>query len=127
MPVQYSVIQRIKPGDPAAPRKYYAVAQSDGEVTLRELSDEISKISTVSQIDTLAVLESLLQVIPNHLLDGKIVRLGDFGVFRLTLSSEGVENEADFNKSHIKKVNLHFRAGKEIRNALKTVEFVKAQ
>lgn len=125
MSVNYSVIQRIKPGDAAAPRKYYALAKSAGEVSLRELSDLIADISTVSSIDTLAVLEALISVIPGQLLEGRIVRLGDFGSFRLNLSSEGVENEADFNKSHIKGVKLNFRPGKLIQNALKSVDYKK--
>jgi predicted histone-like DNA-binding protein len=125
MAVGYSIIQRIKPGDPTAPRKYYAVAQSSGEASLRNLADQIAEISTVSSIDTLAVLESLLQVIPDHLLQSRIVRLGDFGSFRLTLSSDGADTEADFNKSLIKKVRLNFRPGKLIGNSLKTAEYVK--
>ena len=70
MAVKYSIMQRPKPGDASAPKKFYAVAKSDGEVTLRQLAEQIADISTVSSIDTLAVLESLLKVIPNHLLRG---------------------------------------------------------
>ena len=62
MAVNYSVIQRVKPGDPSAPRKYYAVAQTDGDVNLRTLANRIAEISTVSTIDTLAVLESLIRI-----------------------------------------------------------------
>jgi predicted histone-like DNA-binding protein len=126
MAVKYSVIQRIKPGDPSAPRKFYAIAKSSGEVTLRELADQIAQISTVSSIDTLAVLESLIEVMPAQLRDGKIVKLGDFGTFRLTLSSDGVETEEAFTKANIKKVKLNFRPGKIISKELKTVDFEKA-
>lgn len=125
MAVHYSIIQRIKPGDPSAPRKFYALAKSSGEVTLRELSESISDISTVSSIDTLAVLESLISVIPKQLLKGRIVRLGEFGTFRLNLSSEGADTEEAFNKSNIKGVKLNFRPGKIIRTELKTVDYQK--
>ncbi len=125
MAVNYSVIQRVKPGDPSAPRKYYAVAQTDGDVNLRTLANRIAEISTVSTIDTLAVLESLITVLPEYLVDSKIVRLGDFGSFRLTLSSEGADTEDAFNESMIKNVKLKFRPGKIIANALKTVDFKK--
>jgi len=125
MAVKYSLVQRIKPGDPSAPRKYYAVAQTTGSVTLRQLSKQIAEMSTVSPIDALAVMESLIQVLPDHLLNGKIVRLGELGAFRLTLSSEGVENADDFNKSLIKKVKLLFRPGKLISTKLKTANYEK--
>ncbi len=38
MSIKYSVIERINPRDTQAARKHYAVAQSDGEVTLRQLA-----------------------------------------------------------------------------------------
>jgi predicted histone-like DNA-binding protein len=125
MAVQYSIIQKIKPGDPSAPRKFYATTKSSGEVKLRELADRISEISTVSSIDTLAVLESLIKVIPSQLLAGRIVRLGDFGTFRLSLSSEGTDTEEEFSKNNIKSVKLIFRPGKIISTELKMVEFQK--
>jgi len=53
-------MERANPRDPQAAKKFYAIASSDGEVTLRQLAERIAEISTVSSIDTLAVLESLL-------------------------------------------------------------------
>ncbi len=35
MAVNYSVMQRVKPGDPSALRKFYAIAQNNGVVNLR--------------------------------------------------------------------------------------------
>ena len=125
MPVNFSVIQRIKPGDASAPRKYYAIAKTRGETELRELANDVAEISTVSTIDTLAVLEGLLTVLPKKLLNGEIVRLGEFGDFRLNISSEGVETEGDFSTNNIKGVKLNFRPGKLIKTALKTVEYKK--
>ncbi len=126
MPVLYNVVEKVNPRDPQGARKFYGVAQSRGEVNLRDLAEQIADISTVSTIDVMAVLEALLQVIPQHLLDGKIVRLRDFGTFRLILESNGVEKAEDFNASHIKRVKMNFRPGKEIRDALATATFEKA-
>ncbi len=126
MAIKYAVIQRPKPGDPAAPKKFYAIVQNDGEITLRELAEQIAQISTVSPIDVLAVLESLIQVIPDHLLNSKIVRLGDLGSFFVTLSSEGTESADAFTVSQIKRARVNFRPGKLIKNQMKTATFVKA-
>ena len=95
---------------------------------LKEIQGEarpLAEISTVSSIDTLAVLESLLQVLPRHLLDSKIIRLGDFGSFRISLSSSGADTAENFTKSMIKGVKLLFRPGKQITDELKQAEFVK--
>ncbi len=125
MAIKFRLMERANPRDPQTAKKFYAIASSDGEVTLRQLADRIAEISTVSSIDTLAVLESLLSVIPNFLLQGYIVRLGDFGTFRLTISSDGAETEKDFSKDLVKSANLNFRPGKQIRNDLKTADFQK--
>lgn len=47
-------MERANPRDPQAAKKHYAVAHSDGEITLRQLAERIAEISTVSSIDTLA-------------------------------------------------------------------------
>ncbi len=39
-----------------------------GEVILRELANEIADISTVSTVDTMAAIESLIQLIPKNTL-----------------------------------------------------------
>ena len=59
------------------------------------------------------------------LLDGKIIRLGDFGSFRLSISSSGADKAEDFTKNMIKGVNLLFRPGKQITDELNKAEFVK--
>ncbi len=125
MALQFSLMQRIKPGDPSAPRKFYAIARSKDQVDLRTLSKEIARISTVSSIDTMAVLEALVQILPDYLTEGRSVKLGDFGTFRLTLSSEGAETAEAFSSALIKKANLKFRPGKLIRDALSTISFEK--
>ena len=60
MSIKFKIMERANPRDPQAAKKFYAIASSDGEVTLRQLAERIAEISTVSSIDTLAVLESLL-------------------------------------------------------------------
>ena len=97
MPINYILVERGDPRDFSLPKKIYAQSKSKGEVTLRELSKKISSISTVSSIDIMAVLEALLQIIPEELADSNIVRLGDFGSFYTTTQSSGAEKEKNFN------------------------------
>ena len=123
--VLYKLYQRVNPKAPDATRKYYAFAKTSGTAEIRYIATRIARESTVSTVDTLAVLEALLDVIPDLLLEGKIVKLGEVGSFRLSLSSEGTENLDDFNVSMIKRTNLLFRAGSEFKNRLKNVKFTK--
>lgn len=123
----YRLNQRVNPRSPEEIRKYYAFPKATGVVELRGLAKRISRESTISMMDTAAVLEGLLQVIPDLLLEGNIVKLGDFGTFRLSISSEGVENPDEFNASKIRRTNLIFRAGKVFRDHLKNVKFTRAK
>ena len=120
-------IQRTNPQKRNDPAKWYAIAQSAGEISLRELSTEIASRSTVSSADVLAVLENLLHVIPEELSKGNIVRLGDFGSFLLTIQSDGMSAEEEVTSAAIKSNKLHFRPGKEIAKKLDGVEYRKVK
>lgn len=55
------------------------------------------------------VLLSLAEVINNHLREGDRVRLEDWGMMKLEIESEKVDNLKDFKaKKHIRGVRLHF-------------------
>ena len=118
-------MERGNPAKPDEPKKFYANSVTRGDISLRELAKEIAEISTVSVVDTSAVIESLLQIIPRHVIDGEIVRLGDFGSFSIRLSSGGAENEGSFSANLIKGVKLSFRPGRELKKALQDAEFEK--
>ncbi len=125
MSVKYNVITRYNPRDPEAPRKYYASIQSSGRVTLRELSKQIAEISTVSTVDTMAVLEGLLTLIPREIAQGNIVELGDFGTFWMRIQSDGSDTPEEVKANNIKRVLPRFTPGKEFKQGLNNTEFVK--
>ena len=125
MTVKYNVISRGNPADPAAPEKYYVSIKSSGRVTLRELSRQIAEISTVSTVDTMAVLEGLLTVIPRQISNGNIVELGDFGTIWMSIQSEGSDTPEEVKAGNIKRVSARFTPGKEFKQVLSQTEFAK--
>ena len=125
MSVKYTVSERGNPLQPQQPKKWYANAKSAGDVTLRALGKEIAARSTVSPADTQAVLVALTEVLVQNLAEGKIVRLGDFGAFQVSVSSEGAETEAKFNASLIKGSKVVFRPGIDIREMQKNLKYEK--
>ena len=126
MSVKYTVSEKGNPLDPKQPKKWYANAKSAGDTTLRTLSKEIAARSTVSPADTQAVLVALTEVLVEHLANGRIVRLGDFGAFQVSVGSTGAETEAKFNTSLIKTKKVAFRPGIDIREMLNNLKFEKA-
>ena len=127
MAAKYNVVARKNPRDPDAASKYYPSFVTSGRVTLRQLAEQIANISTVSTIDTLAVLEALLKVLPEHLVNGEIVQLGDFGSFQLRIKSTGSETPEEVNASNIINVLPLFRPSKAFKQALRNTEFRKAE
>ncbi len=125
MSVQYSIITRKNLQKPNDPPKFYAIAKSRGEITLRELAKEISATSTVAVGDVLAVLEGFISQVPKHISNGNIVRLGEFGTFSLSISSEGAASEEEFHAGLIKSNSLNFRPGKEVQDSLDAVKYKK--
>ena len=91
MKIKYVLSQKRNPQDPEGPKKWYATVKSTQEVTLKQLGKEITQRCTVNYADTLAVLESLTQMLAEHLGNNEIVKLGDFGTFYITIGSEGAE------------------------------------
>lgn len=125
MPINYSLTQRVNLKDANAPRKFYAIAKSSGEETTRQLASEISKRTSLSSVDVLAVIEAFIDLIPERVADGKIVRLGEFGSFSITISSEGVEKAEEFTSALIRGNSLNFRPGKLVQKVLDTIEYNK--
>ncbi|MDR2562905.1 MAG: HU family DNA-binding protein [Prevotellaceae bacterium] len=128
MAVTYVLVERGNPGDPTAPKKFYAQAKSSGEITLRSIGKEIAEGSTtVSDTDVFAVLNDMTKILKRHLDKGEIVRFGDFGTFQLTLTSEGAETEEKFHVSLIKNPKVSFRPGTDLKEMLATLKYVKAK
>ncbi len=125
MSVNYTIVARGMPGDPQSPKKYYSLAKSTGAVSLRQLAEQIAARSTVSTIDTMAVLEGLVTVLPQNIADGKTIKLGDLGYFRLSLHSNGSDTAEEVTVQNIKSNHLLFRPGKEVKKVLDTIDYKK--
>jgi predicted histone-like DNA-binding protein len=126
MSVKYITVPHGNPGNPEAPKKYYAQAKGSGELTLRKLSREIAEGSTtVSDTDVLAVLNDLTKILKRHLDNGEIVRFGDFGTFQVSVTSEGAETEEKFHSSLIKNPKVVFRPGIDLKEMLATLKYEK--
>ena len=89
MAIPFSVVARVNPSDRTLPERFFVSTRSGGELTLRDMANRISSMSTLTTIDTLAVLEAFVQVIPEELANGRIVRLGDFGSLRVLFALRG--------------------------------------
>lgn len=127
MAIRYNIVQRGEPGVPGGGElKYYAAANASGEVDIDELSELIEMISTISDIDISGVLKSFIKVVPRELAKGNIVRLGEFGYFRISISSQGHETEEEVSDKSVTKRRIIFTPGPILKETLNTLKFKKA-
>jgi len=125
MSVKYHVVARKNPRDPEAPAKYYPVLNSTGRTNQRGLAQRGSQMSTLNAADLAAAIEIMLTVIPEELLDGKIVDLGDFGTFRLTIKAKGSDSEGEVSSNNVERLSVIFSPGPEFKLALTRTKYEK--
>src|SRR5262245_61778098 len=101
MSVKFNIVERGKPINHEAHKKFYPSIQSSGRMTLRELANEASQMSTLTSVDMMAAIESFLTIVPRELAKGNIVELGDFGSFWLRTETEGAEAQDDVRADQI--------------------------
>lgn len=94
-----------------------------GEKNIEELAEEIESSCTVTSQDIVAVIEALRKRIIIGLQNGEIMRLGNIGYFRLSISSTGTAKKEDFNVNCIKRAKILFTPCSTLKDMLKTLNF----
>jgi predicted histone-like DNA-binding protein len=125
MAIDYKPVPKWNPSNRQLPPKYFMQLINGGTVSQREVAQQISERTSLSKADTAAMVEAMLEVIPQMLAEGKIVRLGEFGSFSLSVSSTGADAPEQLNSGHFSKVNVRFRPGKEFSHMLDTIVYNK--
>ncbi|MBU1012837.1 MAG: HU family DNA-binding protein [Bacteroidetes bacterium] len=126
MTIKIKSLARTNPRDLAAPKKYYATVVNQGDATLNSLSQQIAMMSTVSKTDVYAVLMALTEVVPLALAEGKIVRMGNLGSFRVMVNSDAVATEQEVTSNLVKQLRLAYRPSQELKTQVETFQVEKA-
>ena len=126
--MEYTVLQRANPLNRTEAKKFFASPIWSTVITIRALANEISKSCTLTATDVVAVLEAFLQLLPLFLKNGHSVRLGGFGIFRLSFSSMGQETKDDVSAKDISNVRVLFRPSVQLKKELKeNLAFIKRE
>ncbi|WP_299669705.1 HU family DNA-binding protein [uncultured Polaribacter sp.] len=127
MPIKFKAIERGEPGVPGGgTKKWYATTVIQGERNIDQLTTSIEKISTVSGADIRAVLYAMVDVCTEELANGNIVRFGDLGSMRVSISSVGAPTALEVNSSIITKNRILFNPGPRLVNMLGRLIYQKA-
>ena len=127
MSVKLKSVQKVNPQNVEAPQKYYAQAVSTGRSDMNRLARLIAMQCTVNRADCLAVLSALQDNVIMELEDGKIVELGELGVFQIGVKSIGHELALEVSSHSVKKAKLNFRPGTELKKMINNLKFRKEE
>lgn len=128
MAISYRVIQKPQPGVPGGgDMKWYASTALNGETDIKQLIKRIEKISTMSGGDIQGVIYSLVDVIIDELAAGNIVRLGELGDLRVSISSMGHESEDEVSANSIRRSRINFRPGTRLREMLNNLIYNRVE
>ena len=106
--MKYRIKKETKPTLPTF-GKYKAVAVHYQTIESKQIIKETAKRMGTHEANVHGILVSLAEVVNAHLREGDRVRLPDWGMMKLEIESEKVENLKDFRaKKHIRGVRLHF-------------------
>lgn len=120
----FHAIERANPQN-RDEEKFYLALDYSPEINIIKLSEEISYASSINLLDVRAVLESLLNFVPEHIMNGNTVRLGDFGIFKLGIVSKGVAVEKEVTAKNILRTHILFRPGQVMWNKIQNTKFIK--
>lgn len=128
MTIKYKIISQAQPGiKGGGTYRYYARACNRSRKDLYDLSEILSKRSTLSPGDIAAVIIGLSELIPELLMENNTVELGDLGTFSLHLKSDAAAQPEKADYRLIKGLNIQFRPGTRLKAAIRNPSFRKLQ
>ena len=116
MSLQFNVIERSNPQ--TREKKWYATPRLTGSRDLKNLSKDLSEVSSLSAGDVQNVIVNLIDQLPKWLMEGNSVKLDGFGLFRLSFSSEGEAIKEDVSADSIKDVYILFEPDIAIKDRI---------
>lgn len=123
MSIKYSIAEMRNPLRPEDESLFYAKAQAREVIGMNRIADEIAYATSLTDGDVLNVLRGLIRKTREHLADGDIVDLGEFGKFQYQISSSGAMTPEEFTTSNIRKVRIQFRPGELIKESMDKLKF----
>lgn len=117
--IEYSIYMMGNPIKPEEPQKAYAKNQVREIWDLNKFCKHIASHNAgYSRGMVKAILSDMCDCIVEQLLNGNKIKLGEFGVFSISINCEGAESLEKFTEENIKSVNIKFNPGGETLRTL---------
>jgi len=106
MALHFNVVERMNPQ--TKEKKWYASPLTSGKRNLKEISQDISDVSSLSAGDVLNVVTNMVEQLPKWLMEGYSVKLDGFGTFRVSFSSNGGATKEEITANNITDLRIIF-------------------
>lgn len=117
MALQFNSVER--PNPQTKEKKWYASPKLTGKRDLKNLSKDLSEVSSLSAGDVQNVIVNLIDQLPKWLMEGNSVKLDGLGTFRLSFSSMGVVTKEEVSAASIKDIYILFEPDEEIKERVR--------
>lgn len=111
----YTLQRKKNPQKRDEPGKWYAVPKSSKPLRNDVMSQMATEDTTIADVELEASAKLLARWIKNQLLQGTRVKVPGLGTFRITFSSDGVDDIRDFHAGLIHDVKISFIADAALR------------
>ena len=115
MSVRYVNALLGNPQDDTAPKKFYLIEKSIGNVDRNYLIKDMVRNTSLTPMEAATGIDYLFSAIPRFLELGFTVQLGTMGYFKVSIKSEGSDTLNEATPEKIKSMHLRFIPGHEIR------------
>jgi len=95
--------------------KYLAEIVRGQTVELDEIYKDMTDLTSLSRGDIMSSIDTLTQLFMKYFKSGRNVNLGEFGRFRMYLDATAVETLEEVTADTIKKPNVRFTMGNELK------------
>lgn len=125
MAVKYVITKATNLKDPETPVFAARIKQID-HLGMQAMAKMISDQCSVTSSDVVGTFHNLLYALNVFLLQGRIVRLNQFGTFRMVLKGETAADANSWKPSMIRGARILFTPGAMLQSALRGAEFRSA-
>jgi predicted histone-like DNA-binding protein len=108
--MKYKLTKRTNPQN-RKEEKWYASTVNEGRVSQKEISADIVALSSLARGD----VSNVIDTVPKYLIMNRSVKIDGLGSFRITFTSEGVDDLAAFTADKIKGIRILFTPSTELR------------
>lgn len=127
MAISYTILERKNYLSNNQNNHYFLKIVQNDVVNIDQLSKEIEKETSLSEVDVHAVLIALQGKIMQHLENGNVVNLENLGKFSIAAKTIAHQNKEDVSIKDIKKFQINFMPSAKLKHWLKRDFSLKKQ